>query len=127
MLHLATTGLARGNDSDSVAARGVDHHQNSPQSVHAQGHEPLLAFGIRVFDRDAARVAKRLFRMRKIDPVLAKIGPSLSWVEFDVIHRLIMHIICILSSRPIPAAMVFACRHGATLAYNNTSGVGRGG
>src|ERR1700756_1042299 len=35
MLHLATTGLARGNDSDPVAARGVDHHHDlerkSPQ------------------------------------------------------------------------------------------------
>jgi len=82
MLPLATTGLARGDDSNSAAAWGVDYDQNSPQSVHAQGHEALPALGIWVFDRNAARVAKRLFRMRKVDPVLAKIGPGFGRIEF---------------------------------------------
>jgi hypothetical protein len=61
----------------------MDHNQNSPQCVRAQGHEALLALRIGILDCYTARVAQSLLRVRKVNAVLATICPRLDGVEFD--------------------------------------------
>ncbi len=73
---LATTGLASGNDARPLSTLSVNDHKHSPQSIHSQGDEALLAAGVRVFDRQRHGIAKRLFSVGETDTVLAQIGSS---------------------------------------------------
>jgi hypothetical protein len=41
-------------------ALGMNHHQHPAQGIHPQGHEALLAFSVRVFDRYGHHVVQHL-------------------------------------------------------------------
>jgi hypothetical protein len=65
VVRFAPTGLAHGNEPDSISARGVNDSQDSAQRIRAQGDEAWLARRIRVFDSDREGVAQGLHGMGK--------------------------------------------------------------
>jgi hypothetical protein len=95
--HFAFAGLSGRDEPDSIAAQRIDHDQHAPQRIGAQRDEPLLAFGIRIFDRDRLRITQRLLGVRKAHPMPAQLGASLGGIELNL-HGISMHTICMLSS-----------------------------
>jgi hypothetical protein len=79
----AATGLASGNQARPLSTLCVNHDENATEGIHSQRHETSLTFGIRVFDRESQRIAKRLFSVCKADTMLPKIAPGLDGVELE--------------------------------------------
>ena len=61
----------------------MNNDEYSPEGIHAQRDEPLLAFGIRVFDRSCHRISQCLLSMRKTNAVLAQVGTSFDRIELE--------------------------------------------
>lgn len=51
--------------------------EDPAQSIHTQGDEPSLTFGVRVLDGGSQRIAQCLLRMSEAHSVLAKVDSCL--------------------------------------------------
>ncbi len=110
VLRFAATSFARRNNSNAITALCVDDHQDSSQSIHAKRDKALFTLGIRIFNCQGAGIAQRLLGIGKRNTMLAKIRLGLRRIEFKFILRAIMHIICILSRKPVDSGFALKCR-----------------
>ena len=92
-----TASFARRDQSDTVLARCVNNYQDSPKRIHPQSDEASLSLRIWILNCHRRRIAKGLLGVGEANLVFGEIRPSLRGIEFDL-HRVIMHIVCILSS-----------------------------
>src|SRR5512137_1536180 len=67
LLHFALAGLPCRDEANSIAPVCVDNDQYSPQCIHSEGYEALLAFRVGVVNGHGERIPKRLFGVRKAD------------------------------------------------------------
>lgn len=98
---LTTASFARRDQSDTVLARCVDNDQYSPKRIHPQSDEASFFLRIWILNCYRGGIAKGLLGVGEADLVLGEIRPSLGGIELDL-HRIIMHMVCILSSVPRP-------------------------
>jgi len=62
----------------------VNNNQYSPKSIHAQRHQPIFAYGVRILDGDGVAVAKRLFCVREANPMLLKVRDRFLGIELNL-------------------------------------------
>ena len=90
MLRFTTGCFSGGNYTRPLTTLGMNDHQHTPQSVHAQRDKTLLTGCIGALDSNRHCVAKRLLGMREAHAMFAKVATCLCWIEFDI-HIASMH------------------------------------